>query len=306
MSGIKARIAWSGLLVYVSLSVFLLSGCAKAKDAPRPATFGAKAIAERFCALGPRVSGTKGALAAAEWIADELRFLGIAPHIDAFEDNTPEGKKVFRNVTGRIPPAGRDSGKSVLLMSHYDTKGGISDSFVGANDSGSSTALLLALAAYYRENPPDKEIIFAFLDGEESVNSYGDNDGLHGSRRLASIMKTRGVSLDGAILLDMIGDENLFLTIPANRSPKLMKILRESAARLGMSSIVADASFEMTDDHAPFLMLGYPAIDIIDFEYGSKEGLNDYWHTVLDTPDKLSDESMDKAGRLVLEMVSRL
>jgi Zn-dependent M28 family amino/carboxypeptidase len=45
----------------------------------------------------------------------------------------------------------------------------------------------------------------------------------------------------------------------------------------------------MIDDHTPFVEAGIPAIDIIDFDYP-------YWHTVQDTPDKVSAESLHIVG----------
>ncbi len=45
----------------------------------------------------------------------------------------------------------------------------------------------------------------------------------------------------------------------------------------------------MLDDHTPFLEVGIPAVDIIDFDYP-------YWHTVQDTPDKVSAESRQIVG----------
>jgi Zn-dependent M28 family amino/carboxypeptidase len=45
----------------------------------------------------------------------------------------------------------------------------------------------------------------------------------------------------------------------------------------------------MLDDHTPFLEAGIPAVDIIDFDYP-------YWHTVQDTTDKVSSESLQAVG----------
>ena len=50
----------------------------------------------------------------------------------------------------------------------------------------------------------------------------------------------------------------------------------------------------------PFLRIGVPAADLIDFEYGSAPGANDYWHTAADTPDKLSARSLAAVGRVVV------
>lgn len=56
------------------------------------------------------------------------------------------------------------------------------------------------------------------------------------------------------------------------------------------------------DDHVPFLDRGVPALDLIDFQYGSAPGLNDYWHT----PDKLSPDSLALSARLVLRIAASL
>ena len=270
---------------------------------PRPA-FGAKAIAGRFCALGPRDSGTDGARKAALWLAAELRALGLRTAVDEFDDPDENGKsRVFRNVLAMIPGQGP---RHFVLMSHYDTKAGIAPDFVGANDGGSSTALLLALARWFHDNPFDGTLTFAFLDGEEAKNGYGPYDGLHGSRRLAAMLKNSSDHIDGVILLDMVGDADLKLTIPQNVDRRLLAALNQAARALGLSGRVTRKDAEMIDDHKPFLELGIPAIDIIDFEFGSSPGLNDYWHTPEDTVDKLSDETLDAVGALVLEMLRRL
>lgn len=279
--------------------LFLQFGCADRRS--DEVNFGAKAIAERLCALGPRVSTTQGSAVAAEWIADQLRSSGLNPTIDSFNDPDEQGEaRIFRNVRATIEGTSK---KHYLLLSHYDTKSGISPSFVGANDGGSSTALLLALASWYRINQADATLTFAFLDGEEMVNSYSRYDGLHGSRRLAMQCRAKGVRLDGVILLDMVGDEHLFLTIPANSSPKMKAKFRDVMKKLGLEDFFVESTVDMIDDHEPFLQLGYDAIDIIDFEYGSKPGLNDYWHTTEDTPDKLSDKTLDMVGNIVIEML---
>ena len=61
--------------------------------------------------------------------------------------------------------------------------------FQGANDGGSSTGVLLALAEHLAERKPRLRhtVRFAFFDGEECFgDTYRDNDGLHGSRRMAA------------------------------------------------------------------------------------------------------------------------
>ena len=49
-----------------------------------------------------------------------------------------------------------------------------------------------------------------------------------------------------------------------------------------------------------------PSLDLIDFQYGSAPGLNDYWHTPADTPDKLSAISLSRVARLALRIAASL
>ena len=52
---------------------------------------------------------------------------------------------------------------------------------------------------------------------------------------------------------------------------------------------IAAPKYAMLDDHTPFLEAGIPAVDIIDFDYP-------YWHTAADTPDKVSEKSLQAVG----------
>ena len=271
-----------------------------------PADFGTNALARvcRLCELGPRDALTPGAEAAAKWISAELSAIGLVPDTDTFDDPAPDGtSRLFRNVTVTVPGNG---GGHILLLSHYDTKTGISDTFVGANDGGSSTGLLLELAAHFARNPAIPSVTFAFLDGEECRRAYGESDGLHGSRHLARKMREAGQRADAVILLDMIGDRDLRLTLPRNGTARLKTALLDAASAQGLRTKVGLLPYDILDDHQPFLDTGLPAIDIIDFEYGSAPGLRDYWHTAADTVDKLSAESLQVTGAIVIQLVNDL
>ncbi len=271
-----------------------------------PADLGTNALARvrRLCELGPRDALTPGAEAAAKWIVAELSAIGLVPNTDTFDDPAPDGtSRLFRNVMATVPGTG---GGQVLLLSHYDTKTGISDTFVGANDGGSSTGLLLELAAHFARNPATPSVTFAFLDGEECRRAYSDTDGLHGSRHLARKLREAGQHIDAVILLDMVGDRDLRLTLPRNGAAHLKTALLDAAAAQGVRSKVGLLPYDMVDDHVPFLDAGFSAIDLIDFEYGSAPGLRDYWHTDADTIDKLSSESLHVTGTVVIQLINDL
>ncbi|MEI6971928.1 MAG: M28 family metallopeptidase [bacterium] len=309
---------WTSMLA--CLLVAAMSGCSRTEPVREQLAFppnipaayalvdGRSAIerVRNFLAIGQRNSGTAGAENAAVHIRDEMRRMGLNVEIDEFTDDSPDGPRVFRNVIGRVV-AGGD--RLIVLGSHYDTKSGLGPRFKGANDSGSSTGLLLELASAFAKRPVQgAEIIFAFFDGEECSVAYSKNDGLHGSRRLAGNLVRDGVRgrVKGVIVLDMIGDKELNISLAGNSTRALCSEVLEAAHADGVRQAFRLGRGGVVDDHVPFLDAGMPAVDIIDFSYGSGPGLNDYWHTEEDTIDKLSAESLELVGKVVVRLVDRL
>jgi len=260
---------------------------------------------EPFVALGPKVPGTVGARKAATHLMDRLAAMGLKAVRDEFTDATPDGTGTFVNVTATLP--GKKPGM-IILAAHWDTKSGI-DGFSGANDSGSGVGLLLALAPILRMGAGEgPSVMLAFFDGEECRVNYTPHDGLHGSRHLARslVASGRAPEVRALILLDMVGDRSLNVAIPRNGTPELMSAVFKAAEEGGVRDKFSLARMEILDDHQPFLEAGIPAIDLIDFDYGSAPGLNDYWHTPADTLDKLSPASLEIVGRVVLRVLNTL
>lgn len=254
-------------------------------------------------AHSPRNPGTPEAKKAAHAIHLDLTtvpgisFVRMVP----FQSPTPEGIKTFHNVLGEIKGTGDEW---IVLLTHYDTKSGIAADFQGANDGGSSTGLMLELARVLAAAPRLKHnILIAFLDGEECHYAYTPTDGLHGSRHLAVSLKQQGRRISAVILADMIGDQNFQLQVPPNTTPRLRKLLHQTARESNLQSYVRDVTFEILDDHQPFLDLGYPAIDLIDFDYGPK---NVHWHTPADTIDKLHPTGYIVTGQLICGLIRHL
>ncbi len=57
---------------------------------------------------------------------------------------------------------------------------------MGANDGGSSTGMLLELAAALQGRPRMDDVYLVFFDGEEAIHEWTDTDSLYGSRHLAA------------------------------------------------------------------------------------------------------------------------
>ena len=287
--------------------VLLLSGCPSPTEGKKPPpTLEVNANRafrnlEDILSLGPRPSGGEAAEKTAALIAGRIRDAGLAPEIDLWIDQTPAGKIEFRNVKAMLP--GRSS-NFIIMASHYDTKRLSSGSFIGANDGGSSTALLLEIIRTLSscEASLPLSVMFVFFDGEECVTRYGEADGLHGSRRLARQLTDDGSlkKCTAMILLDMVGDKNLQITLSADTPEWLVGSVRSTAAELGRSNTVIQYDGVILDDHTPFQKSGIPCVDLIDFNFGPH---NVFWHSIEDTIDKVSPESMAFVGNLAIRLI---
>ncbi len=251
----------------------------------------------------PRDAGTVRGRIAANYILDAASAVGADVRLDRFQAETPNGKRWFTNLEAEF--CSNPTNAWVVLLSHYDTKPGIT--CPGANDGASTTALLIALTRTLVDwRTPRGNVLLVWTDGEECIDSYTANDGLWGARRAVARVKSSGKKVKAVICADMLGDRDLGISLPANTSPALRKIARYAAKKVGLESKIHEIDDLVTDDHVPFLEAGYKTLNLIDFEYGSAPGKNDYWHTSADTIDKISKESLQSAGKILAEMLNIL
>lgn len=262
-------------------------------------------LVEKQLEFGPRTLNSEAAKKCAYFISEFAENLGYKVKIDTWTEGTGANSKVFRNIICTKSGKGK---QFVICGSHYDTK--IlkeHPTFTGANDGASSTALLMQIMKQIANNPTwseNSEIRFVFFDGEEALVNYTNTDGLNGSRRYASQIYSSNEHLNcrAMLLLDMIGDKDLTLTIPTNSDKKLFAMAEQVSNKLNLGNHLE--SFDSNyfhDDHVPFLSLGIPSIDFIDFRYGPKDKNSfggAFWHTEKDTIDKLSAESLTKVGNI--------
>jgi Zn-dependent M28 family amino/carboxypeptidase len=273
--------------------VALAAAAAAAVAAAAPRVDGAAALrhVDRLVAIGPRVAGTAGAERARAYVTGELRKLGVKFEVRPFDADTPHGRLRMANVVAIVP--GRRS-DVILLGGHYDTKLFKEFRFVGANDGGSSAALLIELARALVAAPREYTYWVVWFDGEEARVSWTATDSLHGSRHLAGELARAGRLPRAMVLVDMIGDRDLGILRDTYSTRWLTDILWATAARLGHARHFLGTEMGVEDDHAPFLRAGVPAALLIDFDYPP-------WHTPDDTLDKVSARSLAVVGDVVLE-----
>ena len=262
--------------------------------------------------IGRRRIGTDGAQRTREYIRGELAKLGWQLEEDVFQCEPPEGANRKSTVTGTnlIARWPGTVDREVWLASHYDTFD--RPKFVGANDAGSSTAVLIELGRQLAREPGVKRegpgVALVWFDGQEPfypVRWDDDTNSTFGSRHLAQRAANEGFGekILALVLLDMVGDKNLGLKLEQLSTNWLKQIFRRTASELGMDWAIVGEQ-EIKDDHRPFLKKGIPAIDLIDFNYPNVS--NRYWHTDEDTLDKCSAESLGTVGRLVLAALPRV
>jgi Zn-dependent M28 family amino/carboxypeptidase len=247
----------------------------------------------QLVAIGPRPPGSAGSRQARQYILAQAKALGIAAAEQPFVASTPFGPMKMANVVLTVPGASADT---LVIGGHYDTKLFREFRFVGANDGGSSTAMLLELARALaaRRNPFTIELVF--FDGEEAIVEWTGTDHTYGSRHYVQQAQASGAikRLRAMLLVDMVGDRDLAIRRESRSTRWLTDLVWASARRLGYGAHFLDELEPVEDDHVSFLEAGVPAVDIIDLRY-------DAWHTAGDTLDKVSARSLQVVGDVVLD-----
>jgi hypothetical protein len=262
---------------------------------------GEKALAhvQRLVDLGPHPAGSEAIEKVRDYIEEQLRHSGWQVTRQAFTDDTPRGKIHFVNLIARFPGDAKAASPSFLLCSHYDTKLFDTIRFVGANDGGSSTGLLLELARVLAQHPSvARNVELVFFDGEEAIENFSETDGLYGSRYFARDLQSNGAKqFHGGILFDMVGDRSLGITFPTDSPAAMARDVFAAAETLKLRKYFSYLDRDLIDDHVPLNTIGIPMIDIIDFDYP-------WWHTADDTMDKISAQSLQIVGSVALHYLA--
>jgi len=299
------RPAFRSLRVALALGVTAAAAADGASPPPRPAEFsGAAAFkhVEKLVALGPRPPGSAALQSAQRYILQTLKGLGIKAEEEEFTAQTPLGPIQMKNIVGKVPGRKADV---VVIGSHYDTLLAKNFTFVGANDGGSSTGALLELGRVLAKRRNDLTYWLVFFDGEEALVRWSPDDSLYGSRHFVDRRRAAGElrAIKAMVLMDMIGDKGLNIKRDSTSTRWLVDLFWQAAAELQYSKYFLSREQPISDDHVPFLQAGIPAIDIIDYDYGFS---NVYWHTAEDTLDKISPDSLQIVGRVVLRGIEKL
>jgi glutaminyl-peptide cyclotransferase len=253
-------------------------------------------------AFGPRYMGSENHKKLERYILDHLK--GDQVEDDAFTADTVEGKFPVRNIIAKFP--GTKDG-IIVILGHYDTNYPLRNTgYVGANDGGSSTAILLEYAYQLRGKKRDGYSVWlVWTDGEEAVKTWSATDSLYGTRHLAERWEKDGTlkKIKALMVMDMIAPTDLAVLRDTNSTPWLLDLIYAAAERGGYQSHFYALQTAIEDDHIPFVKRGVPCADVIDMPYGYNDVFH---HTPQDTMDKLSPKSLEIVGDTILETIHML
>jgi hypothetical protein len=247
------------------------------------------------CSFGPRPPGSANLSDCREYIANTLQGEGW---IVSFQNFTYREVDCV-NIIATWP---EQNSTITVLGAHYDTRPHADQEsdpedrtrpVLGANDGASGVAGLIELA---RVLPTQTRsyVELVFFDAEDSGYIDGWDWIIGSTYYVDQLTPSKRDNITAMILLDMIGDLNLRIPRELSSTDSLQDSLWAIAENLGYGDIFLDSSgSSVLDDHRPFLTAGIPAVDLIHTPFPWT------WHTLYDTPENCSPDSLEAVGRVV-------
>jgi glutaminyl-peptide cyclotransferase len=292
------------------ISVILIIIAASAMNSAQTPEFNASRAFSHLvkqCEFGPRNPGSPGHKACLEYLVAALRLEADEVQLQQFSMRLPGSAKKPVHLVNIIARFGKQQQQRILLCAHWDTRPWADQDpdptnrnvpILGANDGASGVAVLLEMALILGKNPAPIGVDIVLFDAEDAGLEGRLDTWCLGSSHFSKsgLLSPRP---EYAILLDLVGDSDL--TFPVEQysnlyAPVFVKKIWRRAADLGLDAFKEIDGPTVIDDHLNLLRAGISAVDIIDFDYP-------YWHTIEDTPDKCSPESLATVGRLLVSLI---
>jgi C-terminal processing protease CtpA/Prc len=247
-------------------------------------------------ALNGREAGTPGGRAAADYLIERLKDLGLeaaGSHGGFYQRFGADYRNVLARLEGRDSELARET---VVICAHYDhvgrgsrktSLGKIGAIHNGADDNASGTSGVLELAEAFclLSEPPRRSVLFAFWDAEEK--------GLLGSKHWVRNPTILRDGIVAAVNIDMIGrlrDDRLSLF----GSRTAYGYRRFVATRNIHSDLKIDFSWTLTGnaDHYPFFQRQIPVLF-------AHTGVHDQYHRETDDAELINSEGMTRIVRML-------
>jgi len=261
---------------------------------------------KKQCDFGARVPGTEAHKKCKNYLVETLRKYTRQVTEQPFQTRIKSNQSPV-TCYNIIANFNTENSRRILLCAHWDTRpwadrdpnpANHNKPVMGASDGASGVAVLLEIARVINILKPKYGIDIVLFDAED-FGSYGNNDSWAlGSKYFAQTMASR-YQPEYGVLLDLIGDADQQLYIEHNSyqyARDIVDIIWNKAQDLGISEFIPELKHDVYDDHLNLLQAGIQCIDIIDFDY-------EYWHTIEDTPDKCSPQSLGNVGKVLVELL---
>lgn len=243
---------------------------------------------------GYRIPGSESSNNTAQHIKNHLEKYEWEVEFQEFTFN----HSLIRNIIAK----NKNSEPEIILGTHYDTRRYSDREEIeeksalpvpGANDGASGTGVLIELSRILEKT--EKSIWLVFFDAEDQGHIEGWDWSI-GSRFFVNQLE---FDPESVIIIDMIGDSDLQLFKELNSDKNLTDQVWKIAEKLNYGDFfINQEKYALIDDHLPFVEKGISACLIIDFDYP-------YWHTREDTLDKVSSQSLQIVGEVLLGWINQ-
>ncbi len=260
---------------------------------------------------GPRNPGSEGHSRAIEEYKEWFEECGAEVTLQRFKAKIHKSFEADSEMeeidaTNIIAHFGTSKRSTYMFCAHYDTRPWADfetdpqkqmTPIPGANDGASGVAVLLEMARLFAVNPPPVSVDLVLFDVEDAGIQGNNNTWCLGSAYFAR--HYAGSAPAGSILVDMIGDTDL--EIPKEYfsyaySKEWTDHLFQLAEEVGSYSFIDEIGDPVYDDHVNLIRGGFTVTNFIDFDYP-------YWHTLEDTPEKCSAQSLEQVGNVLVRLV---
>jgi hypothetical protein len=260
------------------------------------------------CDIGPRNPGSDGARQALDYYQSFFRSRADSVWLQRFEFTDTLEDTTFSELANVIAEFNPGHMPRIILCAHWDTRpfadldpdsSNRNTPIPGANDGASGCAVLMEITNIVSELDSPYGIDIVLFDCEDYGRAGNHDYFCVGSKHFVENISRSKYAF--GVLIDMIGDADLNIyreQYSQSNARRINDLVWENAEELGVSSFVDQIKYTIYDDHVPFLTKGIPVIDLIDFDYP-------YWHTIEDTPDKCSPESLADVGKVLVALLSR-
>jgi hypothetical protein len=281
----------------------------------KPDFNGANAYSDlvKQCAFGSRVPGTEAHKKAGEYFVSVLKKYTDLVSEQKFSYKDKHDTTKVWEAYNIVASFNKEKTKRILLCAHWDSRPWADNDpdstkhkepVMGANDGASGVAVLLEMARLFSLQKPDVGVDIVLFDlediGDENAEQYPDKLNPFAIGALKFVEMNPDYAPAWGILLDMVGDKELEIPKEANSVARAGSVLDKvwaAADKFGYKEFKDVGGGGVGDDHIIFLKKFIPVADLVHSPFP------EYWHTTHDTPDKCSKESLEKIGKVLVEVV---